>query len=74
MVWKNIPNNKVPRWVKRKKRAHVRGRNYLYRKRGKVWQKKLKPEWEDKTPWWRIILISVVATIIAAIIIKWFRL
>lgn len=74
MTWKNIPYHKVPRWVKRKKYNHVKGRTYLYRKRGKVWQKKLRNEWADKTPWWMYILTAVIAAVIAAVVIRWWGL
>ena len=74
MAWKNIPNYKVPKWVKRKKHNYVKGRTYLYRRRDRVWQKKLRNEWDDKTPWWMYILMTVIATIIASIVIKWWNL
>ena len=68
MSWEKIPNHKVPRWVKRKKRAHIKGRNYLYRKRGKTWQKRLKDEWNDKFSPWQYVLIGFVSALVAALI------
>ena len=76
MTWKTIPNHKVPRWVLRKKRAHVRGKTYLYRKRGNKWQRRLKGEWEDRIGVWQYILIGflsmLIAALISGIILYWF--
>ncbi len=68
MPWKKISNHKVPRWVKRKNRAHVRGRTYLYRKRGDEWQRKLKADFEDKIEWWQYVLVGFVSALAAAVI------
>ncbi len=73
MTWKTIPHHKVPYWARRKRRAHVRGRNYLYRRNGKVWQSKLRSEWQDKTPKtpkWVYLLEAIVVAVIAGLIIK----
>ena len=76
MTWKTISNNKVPRWVLRKRRAHVRGRTYLYKKRGNKWQKRLKGEWDNKIKPWQYVLVGFIsalaAALISGIILYWF--
>lgn len=76
MTWKIISNHKVPRWVLRKRRTHVRGRTYLYRKRGNKWQRRLKNEWEDRIGVWQYILIGflsmLIAALISGIVLYWF--
>ena len=68
MSWKKLQNHKVPGWVRRKKRAHVAGKTYLYRKRGKIWQRRLKDQWLDDIAGWKFILVGFISTLAAAII------
>ncbi len=72
MSWKKLSKHKVPRWVIKKRRDHVRGRTYLYRKRSNEWQRKLKSEWEDKNPWWVYMLITILAAVVAGVILNYF--
>ena len=74
MVWKKIPKHKVPRWIKKKyNRIHLKGKTYLYRRNGRIWYRRLRNEWIDKLSWWEYVLITVVATIIATLLIDLLR-
>ena len=68
MPWKKILNHRVPRWVKSKRRAQVKGRTYLYRKRGNKWQRKLRGEWDNKIEWWQYVIVGFISALAAAVI------
>ena len=68
MPWKKLPNHRVSNWVKKKRRNHVKGRTYLYRKRGNEWQRKLRGEWDNKIEWWQYVLVGFISALVAALI------